>query len=469
MRLVPRPIPAPLRGLLLVSWICAAATGCSDETTDLDIGAEDVGPGEESPEDARVADVPTMDSGAGHRDAAEGDGGGEIDMGGGGGAGCVADVALGEDFACAVRTDGRVYCWGSNESRQLGDRTSTSRPDPRPVLDRTGAELTDVAEVAAGHRYACARTRGGRVLCWGLDGSGQRGPGTSGLSGVPEPFLEAPGGAEVTDARAIAVAAAYTCIVRSGGQVTCAGLNNTGQLGDGSTGARSGPIQVLLADGGQPLASATDIDLAGFHGCALRETDVACWGRAGFGRLGIGMTDDVESRAVAPITDDAADPVIDVTAGFSYTCALRRSGALDCWGELDDFGIDGPGIGRIFRSLTPERVSSAPTGVALSRGSDGNFVCVVTPDAELHCFGQNRSGQLGDGTTTARAELRPVLDASGAAPLARVAAAVTTQTGACARLDNGALYCWGANRSGQLGRPSGPEASLPVRVDVPCP
>ena len=79
----------------------------------------------------------------------------------------VVQVVTGARFSCALREDGTVWCWGANQRGQLGDGSVTSRP--RPVRVASAADVVSVSASAAG---ACASTRAGAVFCWG-DGSQQ--------------------------------------------------------------------------------------------------------------------------------------------------------------------------------------------------------------------------------------------------------------------------------------------------------
>ena len=80
----------------------------------------------------------------------------------------VAEVAAGRSHTCARKTDGTLWCWGENDNGQLGDGTSKSKSSPVQV----GALGTLVAEVAAGGNHTCARKTDGTLWCWGTDGTG---------------------------------------------------------------------------------------------------------------------------------------------------------------------------------------------------------------------------------------------------------------------------------------------------------
>jgi alpha-tubulin suppressor-like RCC1 family protein len=133
---------------------------------------------------------------------------------------------------------GAAYCWGDNESGQLGDGTTTPNYwSPVPVL----GELT-FAEVSAGTHYSCGVTTGGAAYCWGWNSVGQLGDGTTTDRTTPVPVL---GG--LTFAR---VSAGYyhTCGVTTTGAAYCWGENNYGQLGNGTTTPSTVPVKVA----GQP-------------------------------------------------------------------------------------------------------------------------------------------------------------------------------------------------------------------------
>ena len=87
---------------------------------------------------------------------------------------------MGADFACALRTDGTVVCWGDNREGQLGDGTMVTRKTPRAV-----AGLSTVTQVAVGTNFACALLRDRSVRCWGETRSGA--VGTHATDWVPTP------------------------------------------------------------------------------------------------------------------------------------------------------------------------------------------------------------------------------------------------------------------------------------------
>jgi len=335
-------------------------------------------------------------------------------------------VAAGGYHTCAVTDGGGVRCWGENRYGQLGDNTTTWQPAPAPVTDLDSG----VVAVAAGLFHTCALTSAGALWCWGLNNSGQLGNGSTASYSVPVAVSGLGSGVA-----AVAAGFYHTCAVTSAGALWCWGQNSLGELGDGTTTNRSTPVAVSgLGSGVIAVAG------GGSHTCAATGAGaVWCWGINSAGQLGDGTQ---TSRLTPVAVSGLSTGVAAVSAGSNHSCAVTGAGALWCWGD-NSYGQLGDGSNDM--RMTPVAVLGLGSGVAAV--TDGFYhTCAVTTAGAVSCWGHNLFGSLGDGSTTNRSTPATV-DGLGTGAAAATAGAFHT----CALIGTGAVRCWGLNRSGQVG------------------
>jgi alpha-tubulin suppressor-like RCC1 family protein len=349
-------------------------------------------------------------------------------------------IAAGGEHTCAISRGGAVRCWGGNSAGQLGDGTTTDRSRPVGVL---GLGLP-VTAVALGWRHTCALTTAGGVKCWGHNGFGQLGDGTG--TGV----RAQPVGVSGLDSGVIAVAAGgdHSCALIGAGGVKCWGQNSYGELGDGTTTDRSSPVDVTGLGSG-----VTAIATGGSHSCAITTTGaVNCWGFNRLGQVGDGTTSDRRAPVqVAGLSGRMAT----VVSLVGHSCGRTETGSVKCWGNNTSGSLgDGTTAGRLtpVDALGVNNVASVVTG--------GGHTCALLSRADrVRCWGLNESGQLGDGTTNNR--LSPV-SVPGLGD--DVAAIATGGAHSCALTSLGAVKCWGGNRVGEVGDGTTRNRRRPVDV-----
>ena len=354
-------------------------------------------------------------------------------------------VSTGDYHSCALTSGGAVKCWGDNSSGQLGNGTTTDSSTP---VDVTGLS-SGVIAISAGTDFTCALTSGGAVKCWGGNGYGQLGDGTTTDSLTPVDVSGLSGGVI-----AISAGADQACALTDGGAVKCWGA---AWLGDGTGDGSSTPVDVIGLSSGVVAIDASSYG----HTCALTQGGaVECWGWNADGQLGDGTTSD----SLTPVdVNGLASGVVAIAVGGVHTCALTSAGGVTCWGDNEWAGQLGDGT-TTDRS-TPVAASVVGSGVsAISAG--GYYTCVVTRAGAAKCWGSNTEGQLGDGTTTD--SLTPV-DVIGLASGVSAISAGTTVHGddvdhTCALMSGGAVLCWGSNSDGQLGDGTTTESWTPVFV-----
>ncbi len=183
-------------------------------------------------------------------------------------------------YACAVETDGSVWCWGPNIQGGLGDGTATDRPTPVQVI---GLPAQDpVTQVSVGFSSYVVTTAH-RVWAWGNNSGGELGIGTSGgMSTVPVQVTAL--GANVIQVSA--GANGYACAVKSDGSLWCWGANTSGELGDGTTTNRTSPVQVLGVGATAEVSAGSDAT------CRAIPSD----------RFGVGATTALDNSVTEPPT-----------------------------------------------------------------------------------------------------------------------------------------------------------------------
>jgi alpha-tubulin suppressor-like RCC1 family protein len=350
----------------------------------------------------------------------------------------VVRLAAGGYHTCALYAAGNINCWGYNNQGQLGDGGINDHPLPTPVNSLGGLAVS----IETGWFHTCAIIGGSTVKCWGFNDYGQLGTNSQNSSSTPATVLGLPLGTFSS----LAAGRYHTCALSSSGGVWCWGGNDFGQLGDGSTSMRLTAVSIATLSSG-----VIEIGAGYVHACARLATAVKCWGSNEFGQLG----DNTRVNHSLPATVAGLPAgVIDLAVGGNHTCTLTGNSA-QCWG-WDNYGQLGNGSPPAL--VLPAPVSGMANGAtALSAGA--SHTCVVTVGGQAWCWGNNGSGQLGDGTTTHRGT--PVLVASLPRGVVRLAAG---EAHTCALFGSGGVWCWGANASGQLGSGSFTSSLLPVAV-----
>ncbi len=180
-------------------------------------------------------------------------------------------ITAGHSHTCAILDDGSVSCWGRNNYGQLGDGTTTDRNTPTQTSS-LGTDRTAVA-ITAGHSHTCAILDDGSVSCWGRNTYGGLGDGTNTDRNTPTQTSSLG-----TDRTAVAITAGdfHTCAILDDGSVSCWGYNGYGGLGDGTTTDRNTPTQTSSLGTDRTAVAIT----AGHgHTCAfLDDGSVSCWG-----------------------------------------------------------------------------------------------------------------------------------------------------------------------------------------------
>lgn len=287
----------------------------------------------------------------------------------------VAFVSAGFAHTCAIDMAGLGKCWGYGEQGQLGPLSAIYKTTPVIV---SGTQK--FRALAAGGNHTCGVAQDGAVFCWGHNARGQLGDGSTNTSAA----LRQVGG---VTAAAITAGGAHTCVITTGGAANCWGRADYGQVGyGGQTSLIAGAIQVAGLTSG-----VTAISSGSLHTCAVVSGAAVCWGLNNQGQLGDGSS----NVAYAPVAvSSLSSGVSRISTGDSHSCAAMLDGSIKCWGSNGKGALgDGTTVGKNVPTLV-----AGVAGVSHVTAGTG-FTCAVTAQGPK-CWGANNMGQLGNNSVT---------------------------------------------------------------------
>jgi alpha-tubulin suppressor-like RCC1 family protein len=382
---------------------------------------------------------------------------------------------------CAAAPSGKMYCQYGGEfangcesglrwSEQAGDGLANmcvespdggvpdaapdaGEPDAMDMIDAGLGMLTPALSLGAS--TSCFIDTMGGLRCWGSNASGQLGYGNTDTIGD----TEVPSTAGLTNvggiATGVAAGTSHTCALLEGGSVRCWGAGMKGALGYGNT-STIGDNELPSSAGDVSIGGTAIQVSAGFsHTCAvLTGGAVRCWGDNPFGELGYGNTNDIGDNE-APSTVSAIDvggAVKQIEAGNNFTCALLESGAVRCWGYAADGALGYGNTSTIGNDEAPSAAGSVNVGgtaVQLSVGDE--HVCVVLDTKKVRCWGRGAAGRLGYGAVSNVGDNETPASLGDVNVGGNVLKVGCGAQHTCALLEGGKVRCWGDAESGQLG------------------
>ena len=235
-----------------------------------------------------------------------------VGVGGTGTLSGVTSVSVGFYSTCATLSTGGVDCWGFNASGQLGNNSATQEPAPVEVVGVNGTgTLSGVTSVSANDNSTCATLTTGGVDCWGSNNSGQLGNNTTTSSETPVEVVGVGGTSTLSGATSVSVGYDSACAMLSSGGVDCWGLNIEGELGDNNTTSPGlTPVEVVGVNGTDYLSGVTSVSVGYEATCAMLSSGgVDCWGLNDEGQLGNNSaTQELTPVAVATLASVLSTP-----------------------------------------------------------------------------------------------------------------------------------------------------------------
>jgi alpha-tubulin suppressor-like RCC1 family protein len=365
-------------------------------------------------------------------------------------AGSTTVVALSTGMAgaqCALLSNGTTKCWGPDSNGDLGDGNPNYTIDSTPVLATTVSQTNPAKGISMG-ASTCAALTDGTVQCWGYNGSGNLGNGTSTNSLTAVTTYSNTAGNPALQVSA----GLYTgCAVFHDGTAECwgnVGGNPAAPLLGNSLNAAGSltPVPVSMTN------PATAISIGSSSACALMaDKTVQCWGSNTQGELGTGSFTGPEtcdthpcSPIPVPVTGLSNVTMVSVGGLADVACAVS-AGTVWCWGSNMYSQLGQPAT--VTQLATPVQITGISTAAAVSVGYSS--VCALLTGGTVQCWGNGVDGQMGNGTTSS-SQISPVTVSNITAANPATAISVN-ENSACALLQDGTVQCWGSAFNGSLG------------------
>ena len=339
-------------------------------------------------------------------------------------------VTVGNRFSCALIADHSVRCWGAAPYRGSAAQIDINTP-PSPVY-----RINDATELSSGGPGSCVLDSNRQISCWGT--SSQRGFPAQAERRFVDRFWQQ-----------VEIGFAHGCGVNSDASLECWGDNTWGSLGDGTT---THSHEALIRVGGLPRVKRLQ-SMNSETTCVIDVEDRAwCWGKNINGRIESGGPDPITE----PVRISSLPTLRQIDIGTSCSCAVDTAGQVICWGASS---CQAPSRNQDPQNLERRSIEGLP-GQAIEVQTGNRFACALDQSGQVHCWGSNTWGQLGDGTASDRFGV--VVRVQGLPPARQIAA----RNHVCALTHDRSVYCWGFNRDNQLGDGRAKSTTTPMRAPL---
>ena len=363
-------------------------------------------------------------------------------------------IAAGISHSLAIKSDGSLWGWGNNNYGQLGDGTAveynprlSGEPEQNNRLKPVRI-MSDVVSVAAGGDHSLAIKTDKSLWSWGSNSHGQIGDGSKTVYGVDEygyGIIKEDNDrllpVKIMDNVVFAAAGVdHSFAIKEDGSLWAWGSNSHNQLGDGGDMDRSKPIKIM--------DNIIFVAAGEYHSLAITTNgDVWAWGYNNYGQVGDGTY--MRRSTPVKIMNKGTSASLGGRIGWEHNLAIRTDGGLWTWGS-NNYGQLGNGTDDDM--ITPEKIMDNAAFAAT--GDDYSFA--IKTDGSLWAWGSNTGGQLGDGTITTYDDegWDKTKDGDKLKPVKIMDKAASIDAGyghSLAIKTDGSLWVWGNNGSGQLG------------------
>ncbi len=379
-------------------------------------------------------------------------------------------IITGLHHTALITTDHRVFFWGRNNDGQIGNGTTLNVSNPVDITSEFNLNMNEViSNVYLGSKHSLAITSNGRVFTWGLNSDGQLGDGTTLNKNTPIDItseLNLLPGEKVIQAAIGLSNRSY--VITTLGRVFAWGDNSSGQLGDGTTDVRLTPVEITHQFGLETNETIVQINVGGGNSSAISSLGrLFTWGVNNVGQLGDGTK--ISSTTPKDITSNfdlnTDEIIIQSSFGNSMASALTSSGRVFVWGRGDHGQLT---VDSVYEMLYPTDVTSVfnlNNDEIVVQISMGLLHCaLITSEGRMFTWGMNTSGEIGDGTTSIVAlpqDITSMLNLNQDEKIVQISLgssytfAITSQ---------GRIFSWGDNSFYQLGDGTTNSSSIPMDI-----
>jgi uncharacterized repeat protein (TIGR02543 family) len=368
----------------------------------------------------------------------------------------ITSVSLAAYHSLAITSDSRIFTWGRNDFGQLGDGTTTNKLEPIEITNRFNLVAGEtITSVSLGSNFSSLITSYGRVFTWGSNEFGQLGNGTETSRFTPTEITAQFNLAVGETIYSMSLSREQSSAVTSNGRILVWGYNVFGQLGDGTYVNKNMPTETTnifnLAIG----ETITNVSLSGFHGLATTsENRVFTWGNNEGGALGDGTTEDTNTPI--DITNQfnlvVGETITNITLGLFHSSVVTSRGRIFTWGDNRDGQL---GDGTTIDEHVPIEITYQFNLIAgetiTSTSFEAHTSSVLTSEGRLFTWGGNDYGTLGDGTTIDNYVPTEITNQFNLAIGETITVISLAFTHSSVVTSEGRLFTWGYNAQGQLG------------------
>ena len=380
----------------------------------------------------------------------------------------IIKISLGDSHSAVLTSIGKVYIWGRNSDRQLGDGTTVNKNTPIDITSQFNLNVGEkITDIALGWLNSSALTSDGRIFVWGYNEYGQIGDGTIDTIYFPKDITSQFNlniGETITQ---VSLGWMHSSLITSEGRIFVWGRNNHGQLGDGTYVDSLVPKDITSQFGLAVGEGVTEVSLGYYSSSALTSSGrMFTWGYNYYGQLGNGMM--TQKNTPQDITSqfglNTGEKIVGISMGDSHTSAITSESRIFTWGrnnygQLGDDTLD---------QLSPMDITSefslnlSETFTQLSLGRYHSSV--LTSEGRYFIWGYNNSGQLADGTNIEKKTPIEITSQFNLNPGDIISKVSLGGYHSSLLTSDGEIFLWGYNTYGQLGDATYASRYLPVQT-----